>query len=122
MTDHTDSPREAEAQQADQSWPKPGDEGYVTPDGTPQAAAQLAENRRAAADRAAAGSIVHGAPAATPGPQLDEQAAAAVKRAEDHNGPTVADRDKAVTEFVRDAQANPTQRDADRPEGDQAQR
>lgn len=45
------------------SWPKPGDEGFVHPDGTPQSARQLIENRQAAANREAAGSRVHGAPA-----------------------------------------------------------
>ncbi|MFI5955818.1 hypothetical protein [Cryptosporangium sp. NPDC051539] len=54
----------AEEQRADESWPRPGEEGYVHPDGTPQSVEQLAANRRAAADRARAGSGVHGAPRA----------------------------------------------------------
>lgn len=44
------------------AWPQPGDEGYVHNDGTEQARRQLADNKRAAADRAAAGSSAHGAP------------------------------------------------------------
>lgn len=44
-------------------WPKPGDEGFVHPDGTPQSERQWQENRWAAADRKAAGSDIHGAPA-----------------------------------------------------------
>lgn len=43
-------------------WPKPGEEGFVHPDGTPQSVRQLEDNRRAAADRKMAGSTVHGAP------------------------------------------------------------
>lgn len=43
-------------------WPKPGDEGFVHPDGTPQSEKQLIENRQAALNREAAGSGVHGAP------------------------------------------------------------
>ena len=43
-------------------WPKPGDEGFVHPDGTPYSMQQLRENRQAAMNRAAAGSAVHGAP------------------------------------------------------------
>jgi hypothetical protein len=92
----------AEKQQNDSAWPVPGDEGYVIPDGTPQAAQQLADNKRAAADRAAAGSTVHGAPMATPGPQAQEQAAAAVERAENYSGPTIEDRDAGVTQSIRD--------------------
>jgi hypothetical protein len=45
------------------NWPKPGDEGFVHPDGTPQSARQLIENQQAAANRDAAGSQIHGAPA-----------------------------------------------------------
>lgn len=99
------SPQVAQEQQGAADWPKPGDEGYVHPDGTPQSARQLEDNRRAAADRAAAGSSVHGAPMATPGPQAYEQQAAAVKRAEDYSGPTVADARAGVTEFVADKTA-----------------
>lgn len=69
-------------QQGDSAWPIPGDEGYVHPDGTEHAARQLAANRRAAADRAAAGSVIHGAPMATPGPQAQVEQAAAIARAE----------------------------------------
>lgn len=58
-------------------WPKPGDEGFVHPDGTPQSARQMIENRQAAANREAAGSQVHGAPAqggvqSVPVPAVDE--------------------------------------------------
>jgi hypothetical protein len=91
-----------EQQANDGSWPVPGDEGYVIPDGTPQAAQQLEANRRAAADRAAAGSTVHGAPAATPGPQLLGEAAAAQVRAEQYSGPTIADAHEATTQAIRD--------------------
>ena len=93
---------DALVQQDDSSWPVPGDEGYVIPDGTPQAAKQLEDNRRAAADRAAAGSSVHGAPAATPGPQLLGEAAAAQARAENYSGPTMAEAHKGTTEAIRD--------------------
>lgn len=95
-----DSAQSAKAQQGDSAWPKPGDEGYVNPDGTPGSFEQLERNKRAAADRAAAGSSVHGAPAATPGPQLAEQAAAAVERAEAKSPVTEADREKGLTEFI----------------------
>lgn len=101
MTDEN-SATEAQKQQGDNSWPVPGDEGYVIPDGTPQAAQQLADNRRAAADRAMAGSTVHGAPAATPGPQLLGEAAAAQERAEKYSGPTDTDRTEGVTASIRE--------------------
>jgi hypothetical protein len=48
--------------QGGSGWPEPGQEGFVHPDGTPQSVAQLEANKQAAADRAAAGSIIHGAP------------------------------------------------------------
>jgi hypothetical protein len=102
MAKDENSATEAEKQQNDGAWPVPGDEGYVIPDGTPQAAQQLADNRRAAADRAAAGSTVHGAPAATPGPQLLGEAAAAQARAENYSGPTIAERDANTTQAIRD--------------------
>lgn len=44
-------------------WPKPGEEGFVHPDGTQQSERQRQENAWAAADRKAAGSEIHGAPA-----------------------------------------------------------
>jgi hypothetical protein len=53
--------------QGDKGWPSPGQEGFVHPDGTRQAEQQLADNKQAAADRAAAGSIIHGAPLGRPG-------------------------------------------------------
>lgn len=56
----------AEVQQESKAWPKPGDEGYVHPDGTAQSVQQLEANRQAAADRAAKGSIVHGIPHGVP--------------------------------------------------------
>lgn len=74
MTDPTPQPSEDRAaeQQNTDSWPKPGDEGYVHPDGTPESVRQLAANRQAQADRDRIGSVVHGAPLATPGPQAAE--------------------------------------------------
>lgn len=96
----TDSAQVAKQQQGDSGWPVPGDEGYVHPDGTPGSVEQLERNRRAAADRAAAGSSVHGAPAATPGPQLADEAAAAVARAEGRSPVTMADAEQGLTEFV----------------------
>jgi len=108
---------ERQTEQLGSDWPRPGDEGYVHPDGTPQAAAQIKANRQAAADRAAAGSAVHGAPAATPGPQVDAVAAAAVERAEaDNGGEADAERRQRLTEHVRDglaANGDPTVRNAD---------
>ncbi|MEV4001001.1 hypothetical protein [Actinomadura sp. NPDC049753] len=98
----TSSPNEAKRQQGDGDWPRPGDEGYVNPDGTPQAARQLEDNRRAAADRAAAGSTVHGAPLATPGPQAGAENLAAAKRAEAYSGTTQAEAEEGLTKFVRD--------------------
>lgn len=95
-----DSPQTAVQQQGDSAWPIPGDEGYVHPDGTPQSAQQLIDNKRAAADRAAAGSSIHGAPAATPGPQLAQQAAAAVERAEAKSAVTQVEADKGLTEYI----------------------
>jgi hypothetical protein len=102
MTDElkADSPQTAVAQQKDSAWPSPGDEGYVHPDGTPQSVKQLEDNKRAAADRAAAGSTIHGAPAATPGPQLAEQAAAAVERAEAKSPVTDVEAREGQTDFV----------------------
>jgi hypothetical protein len=97
-----DSAQTAVAQQKDSSWPSPGDEGYVNPDGTPQSVKQLEDNRRAAADRAAAGSAVHGAPMATPGPQADEQAAAALARAEANSPVTAEEAEEGLTKFVQD--------------------
>jgi hypothetical protein len=96
------TPEKAAEQQKDRDWPRPGEEGYVTPDGTPQSEKQLEDNRRAAADRAAAGSTVHGAPLATPGPTPDEERAKAVERAEQYSGKTVEERDEAVTEWIDD--------------------
>lgn len=89
-------------QQGDRAWPIPGDEGYVHPDGTPLSEQQRRDNERAAADRAAAGSIIHGAPAATPGPQLQEQAAAAQARAAADSATTPEDAKAGLAEFVQD--------------------
>lgn len=97
-----DSPQTAKQQQGDSAWPVPGDEGYVNPDGTPQSVKQLEDNRRAAADRAAAGSSVHGAPAATPGPQLSSEAAAAMERAEAKSPVDKVEADKGLTEYIND--------------------
>lgn len=89
-------------QQGDRAWPVPGDEGYVHPDGTELSERQRRDNERAAADRAAAGSIIHGAPAATPGPQLQEQAAAAQARAAADSPVTPGDAKAGLTEFITD--------------------
>lgn len=97
-----DSPQTAVAQQGDRAWPVPGDEGYVHPDGTPLSMAQFENNRRAAADRAAAGSFLHGAPAATPGPQLQTEMAAAQARAEADSPVTPVEARKGHAEFVRE--------------------
>ena len=72
--------------QGGKGWPEPGQEGFVHPDGTPQAEAQLQDNKQAAADRAKAGSIVHGAPLATPGPDPEAETAKAVERARKAGG------------------------------------
>ncbi len=94
------TPEVAAEQRTDGSWPKPGEEGYVTPDGTPQSRQQLEDNRRAAADRAAAGSTVHGAPLATPGPTPDAERAKAVERAETYDGKTVQESRAELTEWI----------------------
>jgi hypothetical protein len=65
----TPSPVDADKQQKDNSWPVPGDEGFVHPDGTPQAVRQLEDNKQAQADRDHIGAVLHGAPLGTPGPQ-----------------------------------------------------
>lgn len=109
MTSEENTATEAEKQQGS-DWPVPGDEGYVVPDGTPQAAQQLEDNKRAAADRAAAGSAIHGAPAATPGPQLLGEAAAAQARADNYSGPTIAERDAGVSESIADGMAKATEK------------
>lgn len=70
------------SEQAGSGWPEPGQEGYVHPDGTVQAARQLEDNKQAAADRAAAGSIIHGAPLATPGENPGAETQKAIERAE----------------------------------------
>lgn len=92
----------AKQQQGDRAWPVPGDEGYVHPDGTPQSVQQLESNRLAAANRAAAGSIIHGAPMATPGPQMQSEMAAAVRRAEADSTVTPQEARKGHAEFVRE--------------------
>lgn len=95
-----DTPQTAKQQQGDSAWPVPGDEGYVHPDGTPMSAKQREDNDRAAADRAAAGSAVHGAPMATPGPQMQDEYAAAVARAQEKSPVTQEEADKGLTEFI----------------------
>jgi hypothetical protein len=45
----TPSPVDAEKQQKDNSWPVPGDEGFVHPDGTPESVA--ARGQQAGAGR-----------------------------------------------------------------------
>lgn len=111
----TDSARVAKQQQGTSDWPVPGDEGYVHPDGSPQSVAQLEANRRAAADRAAAGSAVHGAPAATPGPQLADEAAAARARAAAGSSVTRADADRGLTEYVSEGLQRAADEAADAP-------
>ena len=76
------TPSQDEAEnQAGSGWPKPGQEGFVHPDGTPYAAAQLEGNKHAAADRAAAGSIIHGAPLGRPGDDPGAETQKAMDRA-----------------------------------------
>jgi hypothetical protein len=101
-TDDKDTFQTAVQQQGDSDWPVPGDEGFVHPDGTPLSMQQMANNRRAAADRAAAGSILHGAPAATPGPQLQAEAAKAAARAQEESPVTPAEARAGHAEFVRE--------------------
>ncbi|MEV0149097.1 MULTISPECIES: hypothetical protein [unclassified Nonomuraea] len=103
--DETTSPERAAEQQDRSDWPRPGEEGYVHPDGTAQSERQLEDNRRAAADRAAAGSMVHGAPLATPGPTPGEETAKAVERAETYDGKTTAEAEEELAEFVEDKTA-----------------
>lgn len=105
-----DSFQTAVQQQGDRSWPDPGDEGYVHPDGTLQSVQQMESNRRAAADRAAAGSIIHGAPAATPGPQLQEQAAAAVARAEAESPVSPAEARDGLATYVKEGFVRATEK------------
>jgi hypothetical protein len=96
------TPERAVEQQSSGDWPRPGEEGYVHPDGTPQSERQLEDNRRAARDRAAAGSTVHGAPLATPGPTPDAERAKAVERAEKYDGVTTAEAEEKLTAFVEE--------------------
>ena len=80
-----DAPQASEARadkQGGTGWPEPGQEGFVHPDGTLQAQKQLEDNKQAAADRAAAGSYIHGAPLATPGPDPEGETRKAIERAE----------------------------------------
>lgn len=95
------SPQVAEQQRSDGSWPRPGEEGFVHPTGTPQSVQQLEDNRRAAADRAAAGSGVHGAPAQGGGGVEPDHAAAA----DAYIGPTVAERDADHTDWLVEKRA-----------------
>lgn len=89
MASKKDDPIAVDAPEASQDraesqgkgWPEPGQEGFVHPDGTPQAAAQLQANKQAAADRAAAGSAIHGAPLATPGENPGAETQKAIDRA-----------------------------------------
>lgn len=97
------TPQVAEQQQSVGDWPKPGEEGYVHPDGTPQSQRQMADNQLAAADRAAAGSILHGAPLATPGPDPEGETAKAAARAESYSGKTVAEGRRDLAEHIAEA-------------------
>lgn len=100
MAGESSAAEKAGDQRGDGSWPRPGEEGFVHPDGTAQAAKQLEENRRAAADRAAAGSTVHGAPSL--GGDLGKAASVAEERAEAYSGPTVAEARKDHAEWVEE--------------------
>lgn len=97
------TPQVAEQQQKAGNWPKPGEEGYVHPDGTPQSRRQIEDNQRAAADRAAAGSIIHGAPLATPGPDPEGETAKAAARADEYTGKTVQEARADLAAHVRQA-------------------
>lgn len=82
----SDAPKpsqEVKKSQGGADWPKPGEEGFVHPDGTPQSVAQLEANKQAAADRAAAGSTLHGAPLHAGNALTEEAYAKAEKRAAD---------------------------------------
>lgn len=79
--DAPEASQNAAESQGGAGWPAPGQEGFVHPDGTPQSVAQLNANKQAAADRAAAGSILHGAPLATPGDDPGAETAKAIARA-----------------------------------------
>ena len=79
-----DAPTASQDRAADQGgagWPEPGQEGFVHADGTRQAEEQLRDNKQAAADRAAAGSILHGAPLAVPGDNPGAETQKAIDRA-----------------------------------------
>jgi hypothetical protein len=82
---------DADKQRKDGGWPKPGDEGFVHPDGTPESVTQLATNRQAQADRDHIGAVAHGAPLATPGPQADAITAEKVANAQKVGGVVVGD-------------------------------
>lgn len=95
------SPQVAEQQRSDGSWPRPGEEGFVHPTGTPQSVQQLEDNRRAAADRAAAGSGVHGAPAQGGGGVEPDHAGAANA----YSGPTALEAEQGHTDWVAEKHA-----------------
>lgn len=95
------SPQVAEQQRSDGSWPRPGEEGFVHPTGTPQSVQQLEDNRRAAADRAAAGSGVHGAPAQGGGGVEPDHAGAA----DAYSGPTTLESDQGHTDWLSEKRA-----------------
>jgi hypothetical protein len=101
----TPTPEVAGEQRDRGDWPRPGEEGYVHPDGTPQSQRQLEDNKRAAADRAAAGSTVHGAPLGTPGPTPDVERAKAVEAAENYDGKTVQESRAELTDWIDDKTA-----------------
>jgi hypothetical protein len=87
-------------------WPEPGQEGFVHADGTRQAEAQLADNKQAAADRAAAGSIIHGAPLGAPGENPGAETQKAIARAAD--GDTVVPAPGGSSKVVSAAEAKRT--------------
>lgn len=97
----------AEQMQKASDWPKPGDEGFVHPDGTPQAAAQLRDNQQAQADRDAIGAVAHGAPLATPGPQAGQVTAEKVQAASERDTSDDATTwvEKSLTETAQDVNA-----------------
>lgn len=103
------SPERA-AEQQGAGWPRPGEEGYVHPDGTPQAARQLEENRQAAADRAAAGSVVHGAPSL--GGNLGKAAGVAEKRADAYSGKSVAEAGEDLAAWVDEKRTEVVEEDS----------
>ena len=99
--DAPDASQDRADSQGGSGWPAPGQEGFVHPDGTRQAEEQLAANKQAAADRAAAGSIIHGAPLATPGDDPGAETVKAIQRARE--GDEVVDAPGGSSKVVSDS-------------------